>query len=210
MGQKISPTSFRIAVNKDWKSRWFGGRSYQRLLEEDVKIREFLKKRLQGMSVDRIEIERSPDVLAIVIFTARPGLVIGRGGTGIEDLRNEIKKIIKRKITIRLDVQEFKNPELSAAIIAESIIEQIEKRIPFRRVLKQALVKITANRNVKGAKVTVSGRLDGNEIARREHLEQGSLPLQTLRADIDFAKATAFTTYGTIGVKVWIFKGMKF
>ncbi len=210
MGQKISPTSFRLSVNKDWKSRWFSAKKYPQFLKEDVAVRKFLEKKLKNMSVDKIEIERSPDVLSIVISTARPGLVIGRGGTGIEDLRADIAKLIKRKTAVRLDVQEFKNPESSAKIMAEQMTEQIEKRLPYRRVLKQTLAKIMANRDVKGAKVRMSGRLDGKEIARTEHLEEGSLPLQTLRAVIDFAEATAYTTYGTVGVKVWIHKCLKF
>ncbi len=210
MGQKISPTSLRTGINKDWKSRWFSDKKYPQFLKEDVAVRKFLDKKLKNMSVDRTEIERSPDVLSIVISTARPGLVIGRGGTGIEDLKAEIAGLIKRKTAIRLDVQEFKNPETSARIMAEQMTEQVEKRIPYRRILKQTIAKITANRDVKGVKVCMSGRLDGNEIARTEHLEEGSLPLQTLRANIDFAEATAFTTYGTVGVKVWIYKGLKF
>ena len=210
MGQKISPVSLRISINKDWRSRWFSVKKYPEFLKEDVALRGYLTKKLKNMSVDKIEIERSPDVLAITVHTARPGLIIGRGGTGIEDLKHDIQKLIKRKTAIRLDIQEFKNPETSAAIVAEQMIEQIEKRIPYRRVLKQTLAKITSNRDVKGAKVSIGGRLDGNDIARTEHLEQGSLPLQTLRADVDFAKATAYTTYGTVGVKVWIYKGLKF
>lgn len=210
MGQKISPTSFKLSINKDWKSRWFGGKKYPLFLKEDLDIRNLLTKRLKNMSVDRTEIERSPDVLSIIITTARPGLIIGRGGTGIEDLKKEIQKMVKRKTAIRIEVQEFKNPEMSAAIMAESMVEQTEKRMPYRRVLKQTLAKIIANRAVKGAKVTIAGRLDGKDIARTEHLEQGSLPLQTLRADVDYAKATAHTTFGTIGVKVWIYKGLKF
>jgi len=210
MGHKVSPTSFKLSVSKDWKSRWFGDKKYSEFLKEDLAVRDFLAKKLRGMSVDRVEIERSPDVLSIVVHTARPGLIIGRGGTGIEDLKLELRKLIKRRTAIRLDVQEFKNPEASALIVAESMVEQIEKRISYRRILKQTLAKIMASRKVLGAKVLVAGRLDGNEIARTEHLEQGSLPLQTLRADIDYAKATAYTTYGTVGVKVWIYKGMRF
>jgi small subunit ribosomal protein S3 len=209
MGQKISPTSFRLSINKDWKSRWFKLRNYTEFLKEDVLIRDFLEKKLKNMSVDSIEIERSPDVLAITIKTARPGLIIGRGGTGIEDIKTEIAKRIKRKTAVRLEVQEVKNPEASARIVAEQMAEQIERRIQYRRVLKQSLAKIMSNRDVKGAKVRLGGRLDGNDIARTEHLEEGSLPLQTLRADIDFAKATAYTTYGTVGIKVWIYKGLK-
>jgi len=200
----------RISINKDWQSRWFSVKKYPEFLKEDVAIRAFFSKKLKNMSVDRVEIERSPDVLAIAIYTARPGLIIGRGGTGIEDLKLELIKIVKRKTAIRLDIQEFKNPETSATIVAEQIAEQIEKRLPYRRLLKQSLAKIMSNRDVKGAKVTFGGRLDGNDIARTEHLEQGSLPLQTLRAEIDYAKATAHTTYGTVGIKVWIYKGLKF
>jgi small subunit ribosomal protein S3 len=149
-------------------------------------------------------------VLAITVYTARPGLIIGRGGTGIEDIKRDLIKIVKRKTAIRLDIQEFKNPETSATIVAEQMAEQIEKRLPFRRVLKQTLAKIVGNRDVKGAKVRIGGRLDGNDIARTEHLEQGNLPLQTLRANIDYAQATAHTTFGTVGIKVWIYKGLKF
>lgn len=210
MGHKVSPTSFKLSVNKDWKSRWFSNKKYPEFLQEDVAIRKHLTKKLKNMSVDLVEIERSPDVLSIIVNTARPGLIIGRGGTGIEDLKNQISKIVKRKTAIRLDVQEFKNPEASASIMAESMAEQIEKRTPYRRVLKQTLAKIAANREVKGVKVALSGRLDGNDIARSEHLEQGNLPLQTLRANIDYARATAHTTFGTVGIKVWIFKGLKF
>src|SRR3989344_1206742 len=210
MGQKISPTALRITVTKDWKSRWFSMRNYKAFLKEDLALREFLKKRLKSISVDRIIIERSPDIMAITVHTARPGLIIGRAGTGVEDLKKALRRMIKRKTTVRLDIQEIKNPEASAAIMAESMVEQVEKRIQYRRILKQSLAKIMANRAIKGAKVTLSGRLDGNEIARIEHLEQGSLPLQTLRADIDFAKATAYTTYGTVGIKVWIYKGLKY
>lgn len=210
MGQKINPTSLRVGINKDWKSKWFSIRSYQAFLKEDVAIRTFLKKKLKQMSVDRVVIERSPDVLSVIVATARPGLIIGRAGTGIEELKKALTRIVKRKTSIRIDIQEVKSPESSAAIMAESMVEQIEKRIQYRRILKQTLAKIMTSRDVKGAKVTLSGRLDGKEIARTEHLEQGSLPLQTLRADIDYARATAFTTYGTVGIKVWIYKGLRY
>ena len=212
MGQKISPTSFRIGINKGWLSRWFGlGKKYTEFFREDYMIRKFLDKKLKNMSIDRVEIERSPDVLNIIIYTARPGLIIGRGGTGAEDLRREIQKKIKRKTAVKIDIQEFKNPETSSSIMAESVAVQIERRLPFRRVMKQVLSKIVANKKeVIGAKLELSGRLNGAEIARTEHLEEGNLPLQTLRADIDYAKRTAYTTYGTIGIKVWIYKGMRF
>src|SRR3990167_255376 len=145
MGQKISPTSFRIGFNKGWLSRWFGlGRKYVEYFREDFGIRQFLSKKIKNMSVDRVEIERSPDVLTIIIHTARPGLLIGRGGTGAEDLRREIQKKIKRKTAVKIDIQEFKNPETSSSIMAESVAEQIERRLPFRRVMKQVLGKIMA------------------------------------------------------------------
>jgi len=210
MGQKISPTSFRTGIQKDWASRWFGGRKYVQYLKDDVAVRDFLTKRLKGMSVDRVELERGTDSLNIIIFTARPGLLIGRGGGGVEDLKILVHKLLKKKVSVRIEVQEIRNPELSAMIMAESIVDQIEKRLPFRRIMKQALFKIMANKQAKGAKIQLGGRLNGAEIARSEHLEEGNLPLQTLRAEIDFAKATAMTTYGTIGVKVWIYKGEKF
>lgn len=206
MGQKISPISLRIGISKDWMSKWFGGRKYKDLLQEDFKVREFLNKKLRNLSVDKVEIERSPDTYTVAIYTARPGLIIGRSGTGAEEIKDQIRKLLNRKTNIKLDIQEFKNPETSARIMAESMAEQIEKRLPFRRIMKQTLAKILASREVKGAKVQLSGRLNGAEIARTEHLEHGNLPLQTLRADVDFSKATAYTTYGTIGVKVWIYR----
>ena len=210
MGHKISPISFRIGIQKDWASRWFGGKKYVPYLKDDVVIRKFLSSKLINAGIDKIEIERGTDSLNIIIFTARPGLLIGRGGGGVEDLKNQIRKLLKNKIDVRMEVQEIKNPESSAAVMAESIVEQIERRIPFRRVMKQTLSKIMANKQNKGAKIQIGGRLDGAEIARTEHLEEGNLPLQTLRADIDFVKATAMTTYGTIGIKVWIYKGEVF
>ena len=210
MGQKISPTSFRTGISKDWASRWFGGRKYVQYLKADVAVREFLAKKLKSMSVDKIELERGTDSLNVIIHTARPGLLIGRGGTGVEELKKAVQKLLKKKVAVRIEIQEIKSPELSAAIMAESIVDQIEKRIPFRRLMKQTLFKIMSNRQAKGAKIQLGGRLDGAEIARSEHLEEGNLPLQTLRADIDYAKATAHTTYGTIGIKVWIYKGEKF
>ena len=206
MGQKTSPISLRIGISKDWFSKWFGGRKYKTLLQEDFYVREFLNKKLKSMSVDKIEIERSPDAFAVLIYTSRPGLIIGRSGAGVEELKEKIKKILKTKTNVKLDIQEIKNPETSARIMGESMAEQIERRMPYRRVLKQSLAKIIASRDVKGAKVQLSGRLNGAEIARTEHLEEGKLPLQTLRADVDYSKSTAYTTYGTIGVKVWIFK----
>lgn len=210
MGQKTSPTSFRIGINKDWPSRWFGFRKYKEYLKDDVAVRNFLNKKLKNMAVDRIEFERGTDSMNIFIYTARPGLIIGRGGTGVEELKLSVRKLLKRKIGVRIEIQEIKNPEGSASITAESVSDQIEKRMPYRRIMKQTIFRVMTSKDVKGVKIQISGRLDGAEIARTEHLEEGSLPLQTLRADIDFAKSTALTTYGTVGVKVWIYKGEVF
>ncbi|MEK7194738.1 MAG: 30S ribosomal protein S3 [Patescibacteria group bacterium] len=210
MGQKISPTSLRIGIIKDWASRWFGGDKYTSYLKDDMAVRNFFEKRLRTMAVDRIEIERGTDQLTITIYTARPGLIIGRGGSGIEELRVAVRRILRKKVTVRLEIKEVSNPEASAAIMAEALAEQLERRVPFRRLMKQTLAKIVSSRDVKGAKIQLGGRLDGAEIARVEHLEEGSLPLQTLRADVNFARATAYTTYGTIGVKVWIYRGEVF
>jgi small subunit ribosomal protein S3 len=210
MGQKISPTSLRIGINKDWASRWFGGAKYASYLKEDLAVRTMLEKKLKNMGVDRVEIHRGSDLMNVIIHTARPGLIIGRGGSGVEELKKMIHTALKKKLPVRLEIQEVKNPEASAMIMAETIVDQIEKRIPYRRLMKQTITKIMANREVKGVKLQLGGRLDGAEIARLEHMEEGSLPLQTLRADIDFARATAHTTYGTIGVKVWIYKGEVF
>lgn len=210
MGQKISPISLRLGVHKDWASRWFGGVKYTSFLKDDVAIRKLLEKRLKNTAVDRIHIERGNDAIRVTIHTARPGLIIGRGGTGAQELQALIQKLLNRRMTVQLEIQEVKNPDASAAVVAESIVDQIEKRIPYRRILKQTLARVMSSREVKGAKIRMSGRLDGAEIARTEHLEQGSLPLQTLRANIDFAKITAVTTYGTVGVKVWIYKGEVF
>ncbi|MEK7579862.1 MAG: 30S ribosomal protein S3 [Patescibacteria group bacterium] len=206
MGQKTSPISMRIGFTQDWRSRYFSEREMIKYLKEDVKIRQFLEKKLRFMNVDRIEIERTAGQLKVIIFTSRPGLIIGRAGSGSEELKKEIDKLIKSSVPVRIEIQEYRNSESSAAIMAEQIIERIEKRVPFRRVIKQALSKIISNREVKGAKIEIKGRLDGAEIARTEHLEQGLMPLQKLTADIDFAKNTAYTTYGTVGVKVWIYK----
>ena len=210
MGQKISPTSFRIGINKDWPSRWFGFRKYKEYLKDDIAVRNFLNKKLKNMAVDRIEFERGADSMNIFIYTARPGLIIGRGGTGAEELKLSVRKLLKKKVGVRIEIQEIKNPEGSASITAESITDQIEKRMPYRRIMKQTIFRVMSSKDVKGVKIQISGRLDGAEIARSEHLEEGSLPLQILRADIDFAKSPAITTYGTVGIKVWIYKGEVF
>lgn len=206
MGQKTSPISMRLGINKSWASRWFGGKNYVAYLKDDIKIREFLKNKLRNMAVDHIDIERTPTQINVMIHTARPGLIIGRGGAGVEEVKNELVKYVKTKTPLKIDIIEFKEPEISATILAESISEQLERRIPFRRILKQTISRVMSNKKVAGAKIQVAGRLNGAEIARTEYLREGSLPLQTFRAEIDFAKETAHTTYGTVGVKVWIYR----
>ncbi|MCC6934164.1 MAG: 30S ribosomal protein S3 [Candidatus Yanofskybacteria bacterium] len=210
MGQKASPVSMRLGINRDWSSRWFGGAKYPQFLKDDLAIREFLLKRLKNMGVDSILIERGNNAIRVTIHSARPGLIIGRGGTGIQELNQKLGKLLKFKTPLQLEVQEVKNPDGSAAVIAEHIVDQIERRTPYRRIMKMTIQKVMASRAVKGVKLQLSGRLDGAEIARVEHMEEGSLPLQTLRADVDFVRATAHTTYGTVGVKVWVYKGEVF
>lgn len=207
MGQKASPVSMRLGINRDWSSRWFGGAKYPAFLKDDLAIRDFLTKRLKNMGVDSVLIERGNNAIRVTIHSARPGLIIGRGGTGVQELNQKLGKLLKFKVPIQLEITEVKNPDSSAAVVAEHIIEQIEKRTPYRRIMKMTMLKIMASRDVKGAKLQLGGRLDGAEIARLEHMEEGALPLQTLRANIDFVRATAHTTYGTIGIKVWIYKG---
>ena len=220
MTHRVHPYIFRIGQTKTWKSRWFNLKKFKEYLREDIVLREWFEKKLRQTHIEIIEIERSPNVLHIIIKTARPGLLIGRGGEGAENLKKEIEKqIIKiwkrvRKIPdkreLRLTIEEVRSPETLAAIVGQMIADALEKRTPYRRVLKQMVEKTAANREVKGVKILVKGRLDGNDIARVEWLKRGRIPLQTLRADIDYAGKTAYTTYGTIGIKVWIYKGEVF
>jgi small subunit ribosomal protein S3 len=212
----VNPYSHRIGIVRGWKSRWFGSKgNYVSNLKGDVLLREYLNKRLRGFYVGGVEIERSQKEFRVIIHTSRPGMIIGRGGDGIEKLRKDIVKEMKRvKIDLpanfKLDIAEVASPESSAAIVGAMVAEQIEKRIPFRRVLKTTIEKVMANRNVLGARIVVSGRLGGAEMARTEQIRKGGIPLQTLRADIDFAKERANMAYGVIGIKVWIYRGMKY
>ncbi len=212
MGHKINPVAFRLGMTQNWKSRWFNKAKYQQFLKEDFAIRSFLTKKLAKSGLEKIEIERFINSVNVIVFAARPGLIIGRGGAGVEDLRQEVKSLLHKKFNaplktdLRLTIEEVKQSESKAAIVAQSIAEQIEKRMPFRRTLKQSLEKVSRLKEVLGVKIMVKGRLDGNEIARREWLRKGTLPLHTIRANIDYAQATAFTTYGTVGIKVWVYK----
>ncbi len=213
MGQKVHPFAFRLGIIKNWKSRWFNKKKYKDLLEQDHILRSFIAKKLEKAGINSVEIERSANFVNIIIETARPGLVIGRGGTGVEDLKKQIKNLLLKKdpslakTEIRLEIEEVRQPTGQANVVASDMAFQIEKRMPYRRVMKQALDKIMQNRDIKGARVMIKGRLNGALIARKEWLKDGKIPLQNLRADIDYASSTAYTTYGTVGIKVWIYKG---
>ncbi len=213
MGQKINPNSFRLGIVRNWPVRWFLKGGYGKYLEEDEAIRKVINKKIGEAGVAAIEIERTQGSLRVFIRAARPGFVIGRGGKGIEELNiaiaNALRKVRKTKapVNLNLNVEELKRSEVSSQYIAQQIAWDLEKRMKFRRTMKKYLEQVQQNKDVKGVKVYLSGRLDGNEIARREWLSKGSLPLQMLRADIDYGTATANTTAGTIGVRVWIYKG---
>jgi len=206
LGQKTHPYGFRLGYNKAWKSRWFAKKEYADLLHEDVALRKQLKDRLRSAGVSGIDVERAANKLVVRIYTARPGIIIGRKGSEIDKLKNEVQKRTNREVHI--DIQEVHRPELDAQLVAESIALQLEKRVAFRRAMRKA-VDSALRFGCKGIKVRVAGRLNGAEIARKEWYLQGRLPLQTLRADIDYGTAEAQTTYGVIGVKCWIYQGEK-
>lgn len=213
MSHIVHPYSHRLGIIKDWKSRWFGVKGeYQKRLKGDILIRELLQKRLRGFFVSSVDIERGQKVFRVVIRTSRPGLLIGKSGDGAVRLKNMLTRFLRaRKLVgaehLKLDIEEMRSPEGNSAIVAQQIAEQLEKRLPFRRVLKQTLEKVMANRDVKGVKVYLGGRLGGAEMARSEEQKRGRIPLQTLRADIDYARERAHMSYGDIGIKVWIYKG---
>jgi small subunit ribosomal protein S3 len=204
MGQKVHPYGFRLGVTKNWRSRWFAKQDYSKLLHEDLELKESLTSRLKAAGVSSIEVDRPGNKLRITIRTSRPGIVIGRKGAEIEKLKSDLAKKTKREVFI--DIQEVHRPELDAQLVSESIALQLEKRVAFRRAMRKA-VDSALRFGCKGIKVRVSGRLNGAEIARSEWYLQGQLPLHTLRADIDFGFSQAYTTYGVIGIKVWIYKG---
>jgi len=241
MSHKVHPKIFRLKGLSDWDSRWLDKKKFTQYLEEDFRIREFLGNKLGKIGIERIEIERFPGKINIIISSARPGLIIGRGGGGVEELKrlleSKVLKISKRtfvhlhpllrsgkggkkempasspipdKVAIRIEIREVKNPWLSASLSSQWVAQQIEKRIAYRRALKQTIEKIATQKGVEGCRIELAGRLNGNEIARTEWLKKGKLPRQTLRADIDYAQAQAHCTYGVVGVKVWIYKGEKF
>lgn len=210
MGHKVNPQSMRIKITDTWKSRWFAqGKKFAEALQEDNLIRDTVMKKMSRAGVVRVDIERLARELNVIIHSTRPGMIIGKGGVGIEELKKQLKRLVKLKTELKITIEESKNINLEAQVWAQTLAEQLEKRMPFRRIVKNALEQIM-DAGAQGAKIAVSGRLGGAEIARTEWLYRGKLPLHTLRANIDFARATAFTTYGTIGVKVWINKGEVF
>ena len=204
MGQKVNPHGLRVGVIKDWDTKWYAEKEFANYLVEDVNIRKFIKSKLYASGVSKIGIERTADRVKITIKTAKPGVVIGKNGAAIEELKNQVQKMSKQKVNI--NIEEVKRPELDAQLVAENIALQLENRVTFRRAMKQAMGR-TMKFGAKGIKTTVSGRLGGAEMARNESYHDGTIPLQTLRADIDYGFAEADTQYGKLGVKVWIYKG---
>lgn len=205
MGQKVNPHGLRVGIIKDWDSKWYADKkTFNEYLVEDNKIREFVKKKLFISGVSKIEIERAANRVKVTVFTAKPGMVIGKGGSGVEELRLDIEKMTKKSVVV--NVEEIKVPELDAQLVAENIASQLERRVSFRRAMKQAIQR-TMRAGGKGIKTAVSGRLGGADMARTEGYSEGTIPLQTLRADIDYGFAEANTTYGKLGVKVWLYKG---
>ena len=204
MGQKCNPISNRLGIIRGWDSNWFGGKNYGDKLVEDYKIREFLKKKLYHAGISKIEIERTNDRVKVLVYTAKPGVVIGKGGAEIEKLKGELAKYSTKKVLV--DIKEVKRPDKDAQLVAENIAQQLENRVSFRRAMKSTMGR-SMKAGVKGIKTAVGGRLGGADIARTEFYSEGTIPLQTLRADIDYGFAEADTTYGKIGVKVWIYKG---
>jgi small subunit ribosomal protein S3 len=215
MSKVVHPYAHRLVTLRDWKSRWFADKKYKNLLQSDVLIREFLAKKLRGFYVSRVEIERNAKATKVMVFTSRPGMIIGRSGEGASKLKSDLTTLLKKKAVaipedFKFDIVEVTNPDADAAIVACSIAEGLEKRLPFRRVMKQSIEKVMAARGVKGARIYLGGRLAGAEIARSEQIKRGSIPLQTFRADVDFAREKAHMSYGDIGIKVWIYRGEVF
>ena len=211
MGQKVHPTGIRLGISTDWNSKWYAStKEYPKLLNADIRVREFLKKKLASANVSRIQIERPTRAAVVTIYTARPGVVIGKKGADIEVLRNDIAKIIGLHVnSVKVNIEEIRKPELDAKLVAESISQQLERRVMFRRAMKRA-IQNTMRMGAQGIKIKIGGRLNGAEIARSEMYAEGRVPLHTLRADIDYGTHEALTTYGILGIKVWIYKGEVF
>lgn len=208
MSRKINPTVYRLGINKDWKSRWFAKpKNYGQWLEEDENVRRIIMDKVSRAGIAGIDIERTHDKYSVIIKASRPGLVIGRGGEGVINLEKALRKVLPKSTSLSLTVEELKRTEVSAAVVGQNLAWDLEKRMRFRRVMKRHMDIVMQNREVQGVRIMMSGRLNGAEIARSEHLEAGKLPLTTLRADIDYAKVAAATKYGVVGIKVWIYKG---
>jgi len=217
MTHVVHPFAHRLGIIRDWKSRWFSAdpKRYREFVKCDSTIRDFLTKRLRGMYVSSVEIERSEKILRVVIKTSRPGVIIGRSGEGATAIKRDLEKVIRKLALtdspeLKIDIEEIKSPESNAAIVGQMIAEGLEKRLQFRRVLKQTIEKVMANRDVEGVRIAIAGRLGGADMSRREEIKKGRIPLQTFRADIDFARTTAMLPYGVIGIKVWIYRGEVF
>ena len=211
MGQKVHPTAFRIGHTISWASRWFSLRRYRQFLKEDVLLRQFIAKRFDKAGIAKTEIERSGATTTVIVWTSRPGVLVGRGGAGLEGLKREIVRLLNaRDRDVRLEVREVRDPSANAALAAQAIEQDLLKRLPFRRVLRQHLTRIAQAKGVEGAKITISGRLGGSEMSRSVTVLEGRLPLQSLRANIEYVQRHAFTPYGAVGIKVWINKGEVF
>lgn len=206
MGQKVNPHGLRVGVIKEWDSVWYAEKDFARFLVEDNNLRKYIKKKLYSAGISRIEIHRTTERLKLTIHTSKPGIIIGKSGQAIQELTSDLQKMIESKQTVSINIQEVKRPELNAQLVSEDIAKQLEGRITFRRAMKQSMNR-SMKMGAKGIKTSVSGRLGGADMARTEHYHEGTIPLQTLRADIDYGFAEANTTYGKIGVKVWIYKG---
>ncbi|MBQ1548693.1 MAG: 30S ribosomal protein S3 [Lachnospiraceae bacterium] len=204
MGQKVNPHGLRVGIIKDWDSRWYADKEFADYLVEDHEIRKYLKKKLYAAGISKVEIERASDRVKVVLYTAKPGVVIGKGGAEIEKIKNDLQRKIGKKLV--LDVKEVKRPDREAQLVAENIAQQLENRVSFRRAMKSCMSRSMKN-GIEGIKTMCSGRLGGADMARTEQYSEGTIPLQTLRADIDYGFAEADTTYGKVGVKVWIYKG---
>lgn len=208
MGQKVNPRSMRLQVDKDWQSKWFATKDYSAFLTTDIQLRRAVEKKLgKRAGVAKVTIERSPNMLVVSVHTSKPGIVIGRGGSGAEELKNILVKIAKSPV--KVSIEEVKKPELTASLVAENVASQLERRIAFRRAMRMASEN-SMKAGAKGVKIKAGGRLNGADLARQETTSTGSIPLHTIRADIDFGQATARTTYGAIGIKVWLYKGEQF
>lgn len=217
MSHKVHPKGYRLGFNEDWISRWFDIKKYPQRLRQDVAARSYLEKKLRSAGLERVEIERTAGNMSIIIHTSRPGIIIGRSGAGVESLKKDLTRILQKNTAnkedsfseIKLEVREIRNPEAYASLVAMGIAEQLERRMPFRQVMKRTMDRVMINKEVQGAKIAVAGRLGGAEMARREWIKEGNLPRNTLRSEIDFSVQEAYTTYGVIGIKVWLYKGQK-